>query len=781
MSKLVLIRLDKGNLNDGFSPVTAQYWETSNTLPTQFTASLPPAPEIAEIYKRFQLIYESLHQCMVKRSMIEIDAVGLNNVSEVDFESVQQQLRDSLNDWLNCNAFRTIDQQLRARLALDDELQVIFETSNNLLRQLPWHLWNFFDDYQRAEVGLSSPKYERVKPLIKKPRRNTVRILAILGNSTGINIQEDKKILEKLPNSATVFLVEPSRHELDRYLWDERGWDILFFAGHGDSYNNKGKIHINQNSTLTIAELRNGLKFAVGRGLKLAIFNSCDGLGLTQQLADLQIPQTIVMRHNIPDLVAQEFLKYFLTFFASGEPFYIAMRYARERLQGLESNYPGVSWLPVVCQNPAEEPATWQSLCYKNTIDETHNSIQKFQTIFFGSIVITSLVMVIRTLGIFQYWELSAFDAITRMRPAEKPDPRIVVVTVTEEDIQAQKQRQKSSISDETLQKLLQKLQSSKSTVIGFDIYRDFAVDNKYPSLKTRLQTDNNFIAVCQAAGGKIQSPGVSPPPEIPEERIAFSDVSVDTYSVVRRHLLYMNPDSHSLCKSNYSFSLLLAQQYLATKGISIEVTESGLFKLGNIVLNPIDISTGGYQKFSAAGHQILLNYRASEKVGTQVTLGEVLSGQVNPQLFQDKIVLIGVDSDSSKDFFLTPYSVANSLRQEVPGVVIHAHMVSQLISAVLDKRPLIVAFPAWAEIIFVWGCSTLGCIFALYTKSRLRFVICISAALIALYASCLTLLIRGYWAPFLPSSIVLMASGIAVKIYRKQQQKYFLQQQSCI
>jgi hypothetical protein len=98
MSKLVVIRLEKGSLNDGFPLVTAQYWETSNSRPTQFTASLPPAPEIAEIYKRFPLIYKSLHQRMAKRSMIEIYSVGLNNVSEVDFSEVQQQLHFFLNE-----------------------------------------------------------------------------------------------------------------------------------------------------------------------------------------------------------------------------------------------------------------------------------------------------------------------------------------------------------------------------------------------------------------------------------------------------------------------------------------------------------------------------------------------------------------------------------------------------------------------------------------------------------------------------------------------------------
>jgi CHASE2 domain-containing sensor protein len=773
MSKLVVIKLDKGSLNEGFSLVTAQYWETSNSRPTQFTASLPSAPEISEIYKRFQLMYESLHGRMVKRSMIEIDSVGLNNVSKVDFGEVQQQLYEALNDWLNCNSFRPIDQQLRARLALDDELQVIFETSNQLLRQLPWHLWNFFEDYRHAEVGLSSPKYERVKPLIKKHRRNQVRILAVLGNSAGIDVQEDRKVLENLPSASIVFLVEPSRQELDKHLWNEQGWDILFFAGHTQSENNKGKIHINQNSTLTIAELRNALKFAIGRGLKLAIFNSCDGLGLTQQLADLQIPQTIVMRHNIPDEVAQEFLKYFLTSFASGTPLYLAMRYARERLQGLEDNYPGVSWLPVVCQNPAEEPVTWLSLCgQNNTISLSHSSTHKFQIIFIASVVITSLLMGVRSLSIFQYWELSTFDTMMRMRPAEKPDPRIVVVTVTEEDIQAQKQRQKSSLSDETLQKLLQKLQLYKPAVIGFDVYRDFAVDKKYPDLKTRLQQDNNFITICQAAGGKIQSKGVSPPPEVPEVRTAFSDVPVDAYSVVRRHLLTMNPDADSLCKSNYSFSFKIALQYFTTNGILSNTTEEGLIKLGDVIFNPIDAPTGGYQKFSSGGYQILLNYRSSQNVSTQVTLGQVLSGKFNPELFKDKIVLIGVDSDSAKDFFLTPYSLANPVRQEVPGVVIHAHMVSQIISAVLDKRPLLLALPVWGEVIFILGCSILGCVLALYTKSQLQFAIFISSALIALYTSCLVLLIRGCWAPFLPSSLVFIASGLVVKVYNRERQK---------
>ena len=96
--------------------------------------------------------------------------------------------------------------------------------------------------------------------------------------------------------------------------------------------------------------------------MQLAIFNSCDGLGLAANLAELQIPQMIVMREPVPDRVAQKFLKNFLSEFASEKPLYYAVRAAREKLQGLEDEFPCATWLPTLCQNPAAVPRTWQEL-----------------------------------------------------------------------------------------------------------------------------------------------------------------------------------------------------------------------------------------------------------------------------------------------------------------------------------------------------------------------------------------------------------------------------------
>jgi len=45
----------------------------------------------------------------------------------------------------------------------------------------------------------------------------------------------------------------------------------------------------------------------------------------------------IVMREPVPDLVAKEFLKYFLSSFSSGNSLFLAVREAREQLHGIEN------------------------------------------------------------------------------------------------------------------------------------------------------------------------------------------------------------------------------------------------------------------------------------------------------------------------------------------------------------------------------------------------------------------------------------------------------------
>jgi WD40 repeat protein len=397
----VVINLGYGNLYEGFPVVTVGLWALNNPRPQQFVGSLPPVPDLVDLYRNWRLIYQNLcvrvsvpeayRQAIVSmrnlaknvRSVqlsqeqnddeLEIDDNEITNVSVVDFNDLCQKIQKSINTWLESPGIVSINRQLRAALNPADEIRVIIETQDILIQKLPWHCCSFFQDYRCSEISFSRTEYQRTSCLeLSQISRSQVRILAILGNSQGIDLEQEQRFLQSLPDAEIELIVKPSRQEFNDQLWDAQGWDILFFAGHSQTKQETGIIYINENpinNSLTIEQLEEALKTAIERGLKLAIFNSCDGLGLAHGLEKLNLPTTIVMREPVPNRVAEEFFNYFLQGFAFEEKsLYISVQQARRRLQGLEDDFPGASWLPIIFINPAEEPPSWVK--FKEKFDE---------------------------------------------------------------------------------------------------------------------------------------------------------------------------------------------------------------------------------------------------------------------------------------------------------------------------------------------------------------------------------------------------------------------------
>jgi WD40 repeat protein/energy-coupling factor transporter ATP-binding protein EcfA2 len=375
MSKSVVIDFGNGDLSSGFTRVTAQLWTAGYPHPEQFIGSLPPAPSLIDLYRNWQLIYKNLcsRKQLLSRSAVdedddelEIDSAGITNVSQISFEEVCQQLQKGINTLLKSPDFINIELQLRSALNPSEDILVIIETSDRLLRRLPWHRWDFFKTYPQSEMALSVPEYKRAIPNFTKVGKKQVRILAILGNSQGINLETESILFKNLDDAEIAFIINPSRQEFSDRLWDSSGWDILFFAGHSQTEGETGRIYINENKTnnsLTIEQLEEGLKQAIKNGLTLAFFNSCDGLGLALSLEKLNLPTVIVMREPVPNRVAQAFIEYFLDAFAQQRlPLHLAVQQARRKLQALEDEFPAASWLPVICQNPALETPTWLKL-----------------------------------------------------------------------------------------------------------------------------------------------------------------------------------------------------------------------------------------------------------------------------------------------------------------------------------------------------------------------------------------------------------------------------------
>ncbi|MEH2229169.1 MAG: CHASE2 domain-containing protein [Nostoc sp.] len=769
MSKLVVLNLGKGDLYKGFPDVTVQLGLINDPRAMESRGSLPPAPEISQLYRNWQILYSALYRHYGWLIRLEIENSDLTNFSELEFHDLCQQLSARINIWLNCEQFRKIDQKLRTQLNPNEEICFIIATSDNLLRRLPWHLWSFFEDYPNAEVALSLLESQRPNKIYVQEKK--VKILAIFGNHKGIDISKDKYLLDKLSNQAQInFLIEPQRKELSNELWG-KGWNILFFAGHSSSQE-RGVLQINQTTTITLDKLKHGLKKAIESGLHLAIFNSCDGLGLAEALEDLHIPQVIVMREPVPDLVAQEFLKHFLGEFSSGQSLYSALREARKRLEGIEDKYPCATWLPVICQNPLSAPMIWQS--HRKTI-----ATKSILAILLTSLLVTSLVMGVRYWGYLQTSELQAFDHFMQLRShlvTEKPDERILIITIDEADIQYQLNKgmqMRWSLSDQALALLLDKLNKYQPRTIGLDIYRDGIVDPKYPNLATRFQKDNRLFFVCKVAttDDDGDSDGIPPPSKVSRERLSFSDFVADEDDIARRQLLNLTPPPTSLCSTEDAFNLKLAFHYLNKEGKTSSITKSGYLQIGDIVFEQLNEHSSAYQKVDASGYQILLNYRSLdsvEKIAAQVSLRDVLDEKISLETVQslkDRIVMIGLSAPTNtNDYWKTPFSSNTKPKQkQTPGVFVQAQMLSQILSAVLDRRPLLWWWSGWMEALWVWGWSLVGGITAWYYSKPLHLGLAVIVILLTIFGLCFGVFTLAGWVPFIPSVLALLATELMV------------------
>ncbi|WP_187758246.1 MULTISPECIES: EAL domain-containing protein [Limnospira] len=316
------------------------------------------------------------------------------------------------------------------------------------------------------------------------------------------------------------------------------------------------------------------------------------------------------------------------------------------------------------------------------------------------SLTSTLLLTGIKLRGDLQPVELRLFDGLVRLRPELEPDDRILIVAITESDIAAQEQW---PMSDAVLAQVLANLQQHQPRAIGLDIYRDLPHPPGSAELSQQFQAPNIF-GITKI--GNPDNPTIPPPPQLPPKQIGFNDLILDPDGVVRRQLLFAESQGNTF----FSLGLRLALHYLKFEGIEPQNYQQNpeYMELNNRVFVPLRYHHGGYSNIDDRGYQILLNYRGVQPAPV-VTLSEVLAATVYPDLITDKIVLIGATAPSIKDEFFTPYSVRESTAPKMPGVFIHANIVSQILGADSGNSPannLFWFLPLWVELIWLtlWG-----------------------------------------------------------------------------
>lgn len=349
-----------------------------------------PYPEtLTRLYQDWQQIYLNFYKKALRG---RVENRGKLTSPPVDWHAklvqAEAKLLSEFHRWLRHE--QLYDLRATIAKATSEGLQNLPQTQHSCWRvdiflcvspldlsRLPWEAWEIATEF--AAPG--KIRIVRTPTDIRRPtnsqfnRRRKARILAILGDDTGLDFKADKEAVRSLSSVAEIKFVgwQPQQSaaelktQIAEAIKDQRGWDVLFFAGHSNETTlTGGELAIAPNISLNLSEIEPALIQAQKQGLKFAVFNSCKGLSLAHALIDVGLSQVAVMREPIHNHVAQEFLLRFLRSLAEYHDAHDALLSACQFLK-VEKHltYPSAYLIPSLFRHPDAppfriEPYGWQ-------------------------------------------------------------------------------------------------------------------------------------------------------------------------------------------------------------------------------------------------------------------------------------------------------------------------------------------------------------------------------------------------------------------------------------
>ena len=387
------------------------------------------------------------------------------------------------------------------------------------------------------------------------------------------------------------------------------------------------------------------------------------------------------------------------------------------------------------------------------------------------SLAVSTGVSGLAQLGLLEGLEQRAYDQMVRLRHLGKElplDDRLLIVAVTEDDLES---LQEFPLRDGTVAQALNQLQQHEPAVIGLDMFRAIPKPPGREALLQSLQAENVIVItqISDHQGG----PGIPPPEGVSPEQVSFNDVVVDPDGTLRRALLIgerVTPEGPEVL---FAFSLQLALRYLATQNITPQASAMNpdYMQLGPSTLVRLGPGAGGYTVADAGGYQIMLNYRNRLVPGRQVTLTQVLNNQVEPSWITGKVVLIGLTAPSFKDLFYTPFTEGRTeATHQMPGVVVHGQIVSQLLDAATGDRPILWTSKPWQEWIWCFLWALLGGSIAYYLRHPLILTMSHMGVLLAVMIVGYGIFLYRGWIPIIAPAMTTVSGSSLILAYQAHQ-----------
>ncbi len=381
----------------------------------------------------------------------------------------------------------------------------------------------------------------------------------------------------------------------------------------------------------------------------------------------------------------------------------------------------------------------------------------------------------LRSLGGLQLLELAALDQLFILRGQAPLESQVVIVDITEEDV---RKSRRWPLTDEQLLTILQNIKAQKPSAIGLDIYRDLAIEPGHQELVKFMAATPNLFGITKVLGENVKPPlGLKYP-----DQVGANDLINDPDTKVRRFFLSIpvlepgngqNPPQES---SINGFGVKLALKYLGNRQINPEVVnqEKFQYRIGKLNLQPFQRNDGGYSRVNDQGYQLILNYRGGRGSFPRITMSEVQENRIPSGFFTDKVVLLGASADSLNDLHNTPFSSSiTGTPQRMPGVEIHAQVVSQIINGAMHSRPLIQGWSETKEIIWIFVWSLVGGTLTWAQRNvqqrggrAVLKIISMPIAALGVIIFSYSCFQGGVWVPVIPALLALFGSSLSITGY---------------
>jgi len=300
----------------------------------------------------------------------------------------------------------------------------------------------------------------------------------------------------------------------------------------------------------------------------------------------------------------------------------------------------------------------------------------KYRSLFLP-LALFLLIQLTAITGLFDRAEMAMYDSWFRLQGTQDPGEQVVVIGMDEASVQ---ELGPPAWPRSTHARLLEKLDQAR--VVGFDMTFDVQSEpaedralGEAVAEHGRVVLASQFSFEEDESGTKVQV--FQPPrPEIMAGAagLGFVNTPTDPDGVVR-HVTAVDTNTFRIPFPSLGLAVALAALDINPTQLKLE---PGKLVAGDKVI-PLNKNNQSLPVFWGP-HGTFKTY----------SYADVLTGEVPPAAFQDKIVLIGPTASIEKDSYPTPYTTSNLVLSgalPTPGVEIHASIVQSCLDGCWYER----------------------------------------------------------------------------------------------